>query len=265
MGERQELRRPLVRRFVAFGGGALLLMFGALAVLLLTTHDAHALSVDPPSDVPVVTPIVEPVVETVSPDVEPVVDTITPVVDPVVDTITPIVQPAVDTITPVVEPVAGTVTPIVQPLPSVPDVDVADVTPRRTTAAALATTDDGVPSVAAPPTSSSEVRVPPLPHVPGNGFVRPRGLASATFASALLVAPGNAPLPAPLPEAPPVLQQPVVHSSSSSLDGGHGLQLLLLAIAAVLGALYLARGRRVLPSGAVMPRNTLVSLIERPG
>jgi hypothetical protein len=253
MGELQELRRPWVRRFAAFAGGALLLAFGALAVLLLTTHDAHALSVGPvqvPVDVPGQAPAPAP----------PIVDTTgqqLPVTQPVIDTINPVV----DTITPVAE----TVTPIVQPLPSVPDVDVADVTPRRITAAAPATTDDGVSSVAAPPTSSSEVRVPPLPHVPGNGFVRSRGLASATFAPALLVAPGNAPLPAPLPEAPPLLQQPVVHSSSSSLDGGHGLQLLLLAIAAVLGALYLARGRRVLPFGAVMPRNTLVSLIERPG
>jgi hypothetical protein len=107
--------------------------------------------------------------------------------------------------------------------------------------------------------------VPPLPHVPGNGLVRVRGLDSAASAQPLAGTPGEAPLPLPSPGAPFTVQQPMTHSTSSSLDTAQGLQLLLFAIAATLTALYLSRGRRVLPFGAVMPRYALVSLIERPG
>jgi hypothetical protein len=52
---------------------------------------------------------------------------------------------------------------------------------------------------------------------------------------------------------------------STPLDTTRVLELLLYAVAATLAALTLARGRRVLPFGAVKPRLAFVSLIERPG
>jgi hypothetical protein len=254
----------LVRRVVAFAGGACLLALGAMAVLLLASDDAHAATLGP-MDVPVELPVqgpapVQPLEDTVSPVVQPAVDAISP-------TTTPIIKPAVDTLTPIVTPIVQPAPlPLVPPLPpvfSMPATDVTNLSVPDIGPGALPSTVHGVTSLAAPMASSSEVRVPPLPHVPGNGSVRARGLGSATSTPG--AAPAGSPHPLPPPAVPTVLSQPPTNSSSSSLDAGRGLQLLLFAIAATLTALYLTRGRRVLPFGAVAPRYAFVSLIERPG
>jgi hypothetical protein len=265
----------LVRRVVAFAGGACLLALGAMAVLLLASDDAHAATLGP-MDVPVELPVqgpapVQPLEDTVSPVVQPAVDAISPtttrIIKPAVDTISPTIEPAVDTLTPIVTPIVQPAPlPLVPPLPpvfSMPATDVTNLSVPDIGPGAPPSTVHGVTSLAAPMASSSEVRVPPLPHVPGNGSVRARGLGSATSTSG--AAPAGSPHPLPPPAVPTVLSQPPTNSSSSSLDAGRGLQLLLFAIAATLTALYLTRGRRVLPFGAVAPRYAFVSLIERPG
>ena len=87
-------------------------------------------------------------------------------------------------------------------------------------------------------------------------------------------APLDATVPYPVPGTPPVQAPPLPFgspargstSSSSpfSEQSGNGL-LLLFAIATTLTALTDPRVRRVLLFGAVKPRFTYVSLIERPG
>jgi hypothetical protein len=90
--------------------------------------------------------------------------------------------------------------------------------------------------------------------------------AAAAPADAPVAVNPAAPPIAPATDGPPQPAPPARSTTPSrSIDTARALELLLYAVAATIAALTLARGRRVLPFGAVKPRLAFVSSIERPG
>ncbi|HEY7106410.1 MAG TPA: hypothetical protein VH986_08415, partial [Acidimicrobiia bacterium] len=197
--------------------------------------------------------------------------TATPILDTIDRTATPILDTIDQTATPILDTIDRTAGAIVAPLDIAPPAPpTAALLPgtglgvHAGTADALPSTLRGVTNSAAPSMPPGEAAATPLPHALGDETVRSRSLVPV--ASTAPVTGSEQPsTPVPAPWAPPFLAHLGSQTTSSSLDTAQGLQLLLLAIAATLAALYLARRRRVLPFGAVTPRYLFVSLIERPG